>query len=325
MRGVSFTCRSVTQYPRTVEPKKQIEIQLGHMCNNRCVFCVSGQETARGNAGPLDVAPMIAAITRAHQDGHRKLTLLGGEPTLQPGFLDVVRHAVALGFDGDRRLHQRGEDRARGVPRRDPRDRRQVHLAHLHPGRHGGGARADHAEGRLVRPHPPHHGCAARRGASASPSTCAWCRSNHASVAAFPALVRPLRGEPAPPRHGAPHRRRAAHRGGAPRHDPALLGHGARPRRDGARLPGGLRRQPRQPPLLHRAAPGARDPPRRRAHAHHRHGRRRRAEPPLGQVPGEAARQDRSRRAAGPASSRAGAAACSRRTAISTARRSWCR
>jgi MoaA/NifB/PqqE/SkfB family radical SAM enzyme len=82
-----------------VEPKKQIEIQLGHLCNNRCVFCVSGQETARGNARALDASPVIAEITRARAAGHGKLTLLGGEPTLQPGFLDVVRHAVALGFE----------------------------------------------------------------------------------------------------------------------------------------------------------------------------------------------------------------------------------
>ncbi|MFT3769666.1 MAG: radical SAM protein [Minicystis sp.] len=69
------------------------------MCNNRCVFCVSGQETALGRALPLDPAPILAEITRAHAEGHRKLTLLGGEPTLQPSFLDVVRHAVGLGFE----------------------------------------------------------------------------------------------------------------------------------------------------------------------------------------------------------------------------------
>jgi MoaA/NifB/PqqE/SkfB family radical SAM enzyme len=82
-----------------MEPKQQVEIQLGHMCNNRCVFCVSGQETALGRAFPLDTAPILDEISKAHAAGHRKLTLLGGEPTLQPGFLDVVRHAVALGFE----------------------------------------------------------------------------------------------------------------------------------------------------------------------------------------------------------------------------------
>src|SRR4051812_14111573 len=69
------------------------------MCNNRCVFCVSGQETARGRARPLEVEPLLAEIEKARAAGHRKITLLGGEPTLQPGFLDVVRRAVALGFE----------------------------------------------------------------------------------------------------------------------------------------------------------------------------------------------------------------------------------
>lgn len=82
-----------------MEPRSQVEIQLGHMCNNRCVFCVSGQETALGRARPLDVGPILAEITRAREAGNAKITLLGGEPTLQPGFLDVVRHAVALGFE----------------------------------------------------------------------------------------------------------------------------------------------------------------------------------------------------------------------------------
>jgi MoaA/NifB/PqqE/SkfB family radical SAM enzyme len=82
-----------------VEPKKQIEVQLGHMCNNRCVFCVSGQQTERGNAGPLDLSAQLAEIEKARADGHTKLTLLGGEPTLQPGFLDLVKSAVALGFE----------------------------------------------------------------------------------------------------------------------------------------------------------------------------------------------------------------------------------
>lgn len=69
------------------------------MCNNRCVFCVSGQRTGLGEAGPLAVEPILERVTEAFESGHRKLTLLGGEPTLQPGFMQVVRHAVELGFE----------------------------------------------------------------------------------------------------------------------------------------------------------------------------------------------------------------------------------
>lgn len=82
-----------------MEPKTQVEIQLGHMCNNRCVFCVSGQQTELGRARPLPVDALLDQVGAAHARGHRKITLLGGEPTLQPGFLKVVRKAVELGFE----------------------------------------------------------------------------------------------------------------------------------------------------------------------------------------------------------------------------------
>ncbi len=82
------------------EPRASIvEIQLGHMCNNRCVFCVSGQETALGRARPLPLEPILEQIRAARARGHAKITLLGGEPTLQPAFLDVVRESVALGYE----------------------------------------------------------------------------------------------------------------------------------------------------------------------------------------------------------------------------------
>lgn len=82
-----------------MEPERQIEIQLGHMCNNRCVFCVSGQRTALGEAGPMPVEPILEQIRLARAGGHRKITLLGGEPTLQPAFLRIVQETVDLGFE----------------------------------------------------------------------------------------------------------------------------------------------------------------------------------------------------------------------------------
>ncbi len=71
-----------------MEPTRQVEIQLGHMCNNRCVFCVSGQRTEMGEAGPLDASPALRAIEDAFASGHPKTTLLGGEPRRQPALLD---------------------------------------------------------------------------------------------------------------------------------------------------------------------------------------------------------------------------------------------
>jgi MoaA/NifB/PqqE/SkfB family radical SAM enzyme len=82
-----------------VEPDRQIEIQLGHMCNNRCVFCVSGQRTAMREAFPLDGEPIVAQLRESRAAGMRKVTILGGEPTLQPEFMRVLEECVALGYE----------------------------------------------------------------------------------------------------------------------------------------------------------------------------------------------------------------------------------
>lgn len=82
-----------------MEPEQQVEIQLGHMCNNRCTFCVSGQRTAMREALPLAPEPILERIAAARARGHLKITLLGGEPTLQPAFMDVVRECVRLGYE----------------------------------------------------------------------------------------------------------------------------------------------------------------------------------------------------------------------------------
>lgn len=77
----------------------QLEIQLGHLCNNRCVFCVSGQLTSQRKAPILDAGDIVRALDGAWAEGYRRVTLLGGEPTIQPFFMDVLRHAVGLGFE----------------------------------------------------------------------------------------------------------------------------------------------------------------------------------------------------------------------------------
>lgn len=77
----------------------QYEIQLSHLCNNRCVFCVSGRNTHDKRAPIVPLEDVLGPLRAARRKGYRKVTVLGGEPTILPYFLDVVREAVALGFD----------------------------------------------------------------------------------------------------------------------------------------------------------------------------------------------------------------------------------
>lgn len=82
-----------------MEPNQQMEIQLGHMCNNRCVFCTSGQRTEMREAFPLEAPPILQSIREQYDAGMRKLTILGGEPTIQPEFMNILRESVQMGFE----------------------------------------------------------------------------------------------------------------------------------------------------------------------------------------------------------------------------------
>lgn len=174
-----------------MEPKQQIEIQLGHMCNNRCVFCVSGQQTAEGLAGPLDLTPVLREIEKAFASGHRKLTLLGGEPTLQPGFLDVVRRAVALGYE-EIVLFTNGVKTAREafideILATGGRFTWRISIQGATAAAH---ERTTLKEGSFARIQRTME-TLSRKGEVITVNMCV-VQSNHASVAAFPALLLPL-------------------------------------------------------------------------------------------------------------------------------------
>ena len=81
------------------EAGHQIEIQLGHYCNNRCVFCVSGQLTEQGLAQPIGLPPVVNALEDAASKGIKRVTFLGGEPTIQDSFLPALTRAIELGFN----------------------------------------------------------------------------------------------------------------------------------------------------------------------------------------------------------------------------------
>jgi MoaA/NifB/PqqE/SkfB family radical SAM enzyme len=77
----------------------KFEIQLGHLCNNRCVFCSSGQLTAMKIARAVPIEPIIEALEAARAAGAWHLTFLGGEPTTHKRFLEALGKAVELGFE----------------------------------------------------------------------------------------------------------------------------------------------------------------------------------------------------------------------------------
>jgi MoaA/NifB/PqqE/SkfB family radical SAM enzyme len=82
-----------------MEPTERFEIQLSHVCNNRCVFCVSGQMTELRMAKPTPLPEVKAKFDEAARRGITKVTIMGGEPTIHPTFFPTVEYALELGFD----------------------------------------------------------------------------------------------------------------------------------------------------------------------------------------------------------------------------------
>ena len=79
------------------DTRKNVEINIGKACNNRCVFCIDGlpkREDRSYMAWPL----MQAELRQWADEGYRSVGFLGGEPTTYPKICESVRLARELGF-----------------------------------------------------------------------------------------------------------------------------------------------------------------------------------------------------------------------------------
>lgn len=77
--------------------RKNVEINIGKTCNNKCVFCLDGMPTKEDKAFmPWD--EMRAELDAYRATGHLSVGFLGGEPTTYPFIVDAVRHAHDIGF-----------------------------------------------------------------------------------------------------------------------------------------------------------------------------------------------------------------------------------
>ena len=71
-----------------------LRISLTDACNLRCVYCMPEQMTFRPRDELLSDAELRRLITLFAAVGFRKIRFTGGEPTLRPALVDLVRHAT---------------------------------------------------------------------------------------------------------------------------------------------------------------------------------------------------------------------------------------
>ena len=76
-----------------------LNIEVGVLCNNRCVFCY--QKGYRGIPGFPKLVPgeeIRARMRWARANDYDEVSFTGGEPTVRPDFLELVAYARELGF-----------------------------------------------------------------------------------------------------------------------------------------------------------------------------------------------------------------------------------
>lgn len=79
------------------DPRKNVEINIGKACNNRCVFCIDGLPK-REDRSYMPWPQMQAELKKWADEGYRSVGFLGGEPTTYPKICDSVAYARELGF-----------------------------------------------------------------------------------------------------------------------------------------------------------------------------------------------------------------------------------
>lgn len=76
---------------------RNVYLYITEACQLRCEHCYMGERLERALKMPYD--QITQTLTTWRQMGGSKLTILGGEPTLHPHYIDVIHYATALGYE----------------------------------------------------------------------------------------------------------------------------------------------------------------------------------------------------------------------------------
>ncbi|MCS7087189.1 MAG: GTP 3',8-cyclase MoaA [Thermoflexales bacterium] len=97
---VGTTTRAPSQPAKTFDAFGRhihyLRISLTDRCNLRCVYCMPEQVTFRPSEELLTDEELFAILHVMSRLGFDKFRLTGGEPTVRPGLVDIVRAIAAL-------------------------------------------------------------------------------------------------------------------------------------------------------------------------------------------------------------------------------------
>lgn len=75
---------------------KKVDIKITFNCNNLCDFCAQGNK--RENIKPKSYSEIKKSLKEAIQKNVTTVVLTGGEPTLHPKIIEIIKEAKKLGY-----------------------------------------------------------------------------------------------------------------------------------------------------------------------------------------------------------------------------------
>lgn len=75
--------------------KARLDIKLSYQCNNRCLFCVQGDKRCRL---PDKTGSEITKILLDNKNDYAEVIFTGGEITIRPDILGLIRQATKIGY-----------------------------------------------------------------------------------------------------------------------------------------------------------------------------------------------------------------------------------
>lgn len=79
------------------DARRNVEINVGKACNNKCVFCLDGMPSKEDQSF-MAFDEMKAELERFRALGHASVGFLGGEPTMYPRIAESIAYARELGY-----------------------------------------------------------------------------------------------------------------------------------------------------------------------------------------------------------------------------------
>lgn len=85
----------ISQQKEKAAKEKRHWVRLTRVCNNRCIFCLDS-ENQNGSFVPLK--EIEKDLRQGRSENIKRVILSGGEPTIHPQFLEIIKLAKSLGY-----------------------------------------------------------------------------------------------------------------------------------------------------------------------------------------------------------------------------------